>query len=145
VSVPPTAAGLGEAVFVRARSAMGMTVTVALEVLLAVLGSNSFADALAVLVSAPEPVGVTVIAAVAEALTAIVANVQVTVVLTMPVQAELAEANVAPTGSVSVIFTPVAGLGPLFVTVSVYVKGLPAFTGFGCAVLVSDRSAVARI
>jgi hypothetical protein len=90
---------------------------VALAVLLAVLGSNSFAEALAVLVSAPEPVGVTVMVAVAEALTASVANVHVTVAL--PVQAGLAEANVAPAGSVSVIFTPVAGDGPLFVTVSV--------------------------
>jgi hypothetical protein len=96
---------------------MGITVTLAEAVLFAVLGSNSFSVALAVLVSVPEPVGVTVMVAVAEAFTASVAKVHATVVV--PVQAELAEENVAPAGSVSVIFTPVAGDGPLFVTTSV--------------------------
>jgi hypothetical protein len=96
---------------------MGTTVTLTEAVLFAVLGSNSFSVALAVLVSVPEPVGVTVMVALAEAFTASVAKVHVTVVV--PVHAGLAEENVAPPGSVSVIFTPVAGDGPLFVTVSV--------------------------
>ena len=113
----PTPAGLGEAVLVRARSATGTTVTLAEAVLFAVFGSNSFSVALAELVSVPEPVGVTVMVADAEALTASVAKVHVTIVV--PVQAGLAEANVAPAGRVSVILTPVAEDGPLFVTVRV--------------------------
>ena len=44
----PMPAGLGEAVLVRARSAMGVTVTLAEAVLLAATGSNSLADVLAV-------------------------------------------------------------------------------------------------
>ena len=54
---------------------------------------------------------------------------------------ELAETNVTLAGRESVRVTPVAGPGPLLVTVSVYVRNLPAVTGSGASVFVIDKSA----
>jgi hypothetical protein len=49
--------------------------------------------------------------------------------------------NVTPAGNTSVTVTPVAVLGPLFVTVIVYINRPPTTTGSGESVLVIDRSA----
>ena len=48
--------------------------------------------------------------------------------------------KVVPPGSVSVTLTLVAVLGPLFVTVRVYVNVAPAVTGSGESVFVIERS-----
>jgi uncharacterized repeat protein (TIGR01451 family) len=53
---------------------------------------------------------------------------------------EVAETYVVPVGSGSLTFTPVAASGPLFVTVSVHVIGLPTVTGFGLPDFVIARS-----
>jgi hypothetical protein len=53
----------------------------------------------------------------------------------------MVDTQVAPAGRVSVIDTPVAELGPLFVTVIVYVRFCPTITGSGESVLVIDRLA----
>jgi hypothetical protein len=53
----------------------------------------------------------------------------------------LAESNVTLAGNVSVTVTPVAELGPLLVTVIVYVTCSPTETGSGVSVLVIARSA----
>ena len=54
----------------------------------------------------------------------------------------VAVAAVTPGDSVSVTTTFVAGLGPLFVTVSCEVAVAPAVTGSGVVVFANDRSAL---
>src|SRR5262249_39403418 len=53
----------------------------------------------------------------------------------------VAETKVTPVGRSSSSATFVAAAGPAFPTVSVYVRLLPATTGFGEALLLSDTSA----
>jgi hypothetical protein len=80
--VPVAVAGSGESVFVIDRSAEAITVVLTVAVLLAVLGSLSVANTLAVLVIVPPSVGaVTTIVTVALPALAIVPRVQVTVPL----------------------------------------------------------------
>jgi hypothetical protein len=55
------------------------------------------------------------------------------------------ETNVVPAGSVSLHDAEDAASGPLFVTVIVYVKLFPAFTGSGVSTLVTARSATSKI
>ncbi len=119
----PIPTGLGEAVLVTARSATGMTVTVAVEALLVVLGSNSLEATLAVLERGPDPVGVTTMitdTVPAVPIPAIVPSEQVTAVVPLHVPCVgVAETKVAAAGRVSVSVTPVAAEGPLLVTVKV--------------------------
>jgi hypothetical protein len=73
-----------------------------------------------------------------------VPNEHVTVVVPLQVPCdEEADTNVTPAGKISVTMTPVALLGPLLVTVIVYVNVLPTTTGSGASVLEIDRSAAA--
>ena len=55
------------------------------------------------------------------------------------------ETNVDPAGSVSLHDAEVAASGPLFVTVIVYVKLVPAVTGSGVSTLDTARSATSKI
>src|SRR5262249_12804178 len=54
---------------------------------------------------------------------------------------EVAETNVVPAGTTSVSTAAGALLGPALVTVTLYVRSLPAMTGSGLSVLATDRSA----
>jgi len=65
--------------------------------------------------------------------------VQVTVE-PLAVQPEEADTKVTPAGSVSETTMPVAGSGPLFTAVIVYVRLPPGGMGFGVAVVVTPRS-----
>ena len=60
-------------------------------------------------------------------------------------QPAVAETNDSPLGSGSETVVPIAELGPLLVTLSVYVTFVPGIAGGGDAVLVSARSAIARL
>ena len=118
----PTITGSGESVLVRARSAVVplLTVVTAVEVLLAVLESDSVADTVAVLLKLPAAVGVTTRVTVALALLLIVPRGQLTVLV--PLQLPwpgVAETKLTPAGKVSVKLTPVAVEGPLLVMVRV--------------------------
>ena len=121
--MPPALIGSGLSVFATDRSATGLTVVVCDPELLPGLGSASVALAVAVLVmdGTDAPDVVTTIVTVALALTAKLPIVQFMVVV--PVQEPCveagAEASVTLAGSGSLRFTPVAGFGPLFVTVMV--------------------------
>ena len=97
---------------------------VAVAVLLAVFGSGGDAAlTLAVFVIVPFLVGLTVIVTVRVAPLAIVPRSQVTRDFDgFAVQLALADAKPAFFGKVSVTDTPVALLGPLFVTMIVYVR-----------------------
>ena len=88
-------------------------------VLSALVGSGSLPLTVAVFVMVVAVAGVvTVIVNVALAPAASEPTVQVTVPETL-VQPVEAETNVTPAGRVSVTLTPVAGLGPLFLAVTV--------------------------
>src|SRR5882762_4827851 len=105
-------------------------------------GSSSFAATLAVLLMPPVCVGVTTSVTVAELPFARDPSAQLIVLV--PVQLlwlGVTETNVSPAGSVSLTLTPVAALGPLFVTVIVYVRLPPTMTGSGESALVMLRSA----
>ena len=114
--------------------------------LFAPLGSDTLDATVAVLVIVPEATGVTTIVAVAMAAAASEPRSHRTswkkALTTVQVPwlgvAELTER--LPAGIRSMSLTPVAGLGPLFVTVSVYVKGSPAVAGSGEAVMPIVRS-----
>ena len=82
-------------------------------------GSDSLPLTVAVLVTVPTEVGVTVIVIEALAPEASEPALQVTVpeALVQVPWEELAETNVTPAGRLSVTVTPVAGLGPLLVAV----------------------------
>ena len=124
------------------RSAEAVTLVVAVAVLSVLVGSGSLALTVAVFVMLPCVTGtVTVIVKVALAPDASVPALQVTVpeALVQPLEAET---NVTPAGRVSVTTTPVAGLGPLLLAVTVYVMVLPATAEAG-PVFVIDRSAEA--
>ena len=68
-------------------------------------------------------------------------QVMVVVALQLPCVA-LVETKLTPAGSRSVIATPVAGEGPLFVTTMRYVRLVKAIAGFGEAVLLMKRLAL---
>src|SRR5438309_1620075 len=77
------------------------------------------------------------------------AFVGLTVTFTMPFAPPVrvptvlvADTNVVPAGTGSATFTPVAGLGPAFVTVIVQVIWFPRTAGFGAPLFVIDRSIV---
>jgi hypothetical protein len=55
----------------------------------------------------------------------------------------VADTKLTPGGNVSANVTPVAPLGPALLTVTVYVRVLPATTGSGLSVLVTETSAEA--
>ena len=103
---------------VKARSADATTGVLTVAVLFVGTGSVSFAATLAVFVSVPAAVGLTTIVTVALAVFASVPRLQLTVAVQVP-WLGVAETNVTPVGTVSVKVTPVAGDGPLLVTVSV--------------------------
>ena len=86
----------------------------------AVLGSGVVAVTLAVLVSVPTAVGLTMMVTVAVAALASVPILHVMVVVPVQVPAvEFAETSVGPAGKRSVSVTPAAEAGPLFFTVRV--------------------------
>src|SRR5262249_51141795 len=107
-------------------------------VLLFGFGSVSFAVAEAVLVIEPGALGavVTIVTVTLELLVRVPRS-QVTVPLAFGHEPKLEEAdtNCTPLGSTSVSLTPVAVFGPLFVTVTVYVRVCPVTTGSGESVL----------
>src|SRR5437763_1974077 len=107
-------------------------------VLLAGLVSVSVAVTVAVFVMVPGVGGAwTTIVTVALAPLLMVPRLPVTVlpaVVTVP-WLGVAETNVTPAGNVSVRVTPVAALGPLLATVTMYVRVCPARTGSGESVL----------
>ena len=107
-------------------------------------GSGSVALTPAVLLSCPALCGVTMILMTAVAPRAIPPRLQVTALL--PVQEPtvgFAEPKLIPAGKVSVMTTFVAGEGPLFVTVIRYVRLACEIAGFGEAVFVKARFALA--
>src|SRR5262245_33629742 len=114
-------------VFVIERSADGV-VTMALAVSLLMLGSNSFWNVLvAVFVNVPGCVTVALIGSVADWPTPIVPTVHVPVAGSyVPCEGLPPGTNVRPCGSGSLTMTPVAGLGPLLVAVTVKVMVSPA-------------------
>src|SRR5712692_6327391 len=104
-------------------------VIVTLALLFAATGSVSFSAVLvAVLVSEPVAVTVAVRAKVTEAPLATAPMFQTPVPLVYVPWLGAAETNVRPTGSWSVIWTPVASEGPLLVTVTVNVTFEPTVT-----------------
>jgi hypothetical protein len=146
VSVLAATTGSGESVLVTLTSAEAVTVVVALALLFALLGSDSLAVTVAVLVIVPPALGaVTVIVTVADPPLAIPPRLHVTVPalwLQVPWVA-VADTKPTPAGNVSVKVTPVAPLGPALLTLTVYVSVLAATTGSGESVLVTERSAEA--
>jgi len=120
----PTTTGFGSADFWSARSAVARICTVTLDELFPGLGSVSFAVTVAVLTEEPAAAGWTWIDTVADAPLASVPSAQLIVV--EPVQDPWLGVGGAksctPAGSASLRVTPVACEGPLFVTVTVYVK-----------------------
>src|ERR1700704_2390633 len=121
---PETVAVAGPVLLIARSADFAETLTVVLAeaVLLAVLGSGSFAPTVAVLVMVPAVAGaVALIVIVALAPDASEPTVQTTglpVTVQVP-WVEVAVAEVTPAGRVSVTVAPVAGLGPLLVAFTV--------------------------
>jgi hypothetical protein len=137
---PTTSTGSGESALRIDRSADALTVVLSLSLLLPGTGSFTLEDTLAVLVIVPPSLGAVAVMVISGAgPTAKLARVQVIPRQLHPVP--LAVAPVTPAGSVSVTLTLVAVLGPLFVTVRVYVRFWPTTTGSGASVLVMDKFA----
>jgi hypothetical protein len=109
---------LGATVSLKARSADAVTGVLRVAVLFPGTGSVSLAATLAVFVTVPAAVGVTTIVTVALAALARVPRLQLTAAVQVP-WLGVAETNVTPVGTASVKVTPVAGDGPLLVTVRV--------------------------
>lgn len=105
-------------VSVKARSAEALTVVLTVAVLFPGTGSVSLAATLAVFVSVPAAVGLTTIVTVALAVFARVPRLQLTVAVQIP-WLGVTETKVTFVGTASVKVTPVAGDGPLLVTMSV--------------------------
>ena len=135
--------GSGESDFATVRSAAGRTVVSCVVELFAVFGSNSSAAQLTLFVATPDTRACTVMVALAEPPTAILPSVQFT---TLPAALQPLEAltKETPAGSVSLTVTFVAGSGPAFDTVIVYVKFCVLLTGFGSEVFVTEMSADGR-
>jgi len=120
----------------------GLTVVIRVSELFEGFGSDSLAETLAVLESVVATVGVTTIVTVAVAPLSSEPRAHVTVLVPAQLPCDEEEdTNVTLTGSASLVVTLVAVLGPLLLTVSVYVREFPTVTGFGDAALVIDRSA----
>jgi hypothetical protein len=139
----PTNTGSGESVLLSDRSAdKPLTVVVVVALLLPDTGSATLLVTLAVLLNVPPAVGVTTIVTVALAALARVPRLHVTVAVPLQLPCDgVVDTQVTPPGSVSVTETPVAELGPLFVTVIVYVRFCPTRIGSGESVLVTERFA----
>jgi len=103
---------------VKARSADATTGVLTVAVLFVGTGSVSFAATLAVFVRVPTAVGLTRIVTVACPEFASVPRLQLTVAVQVP-WLGVAETKVTLAGTASVKVTPVAGEGPLLVTVRV--------------------------
>jgi len=123
-----------------------LTWTVADAVLFAGFVSDSLPVTVAVFVIEPTVVAVVRIVTVALAPAASPPSWQVTSGLPehVPCVAEL-ETNVIPAGTGSASVTPLAALGPLFVTTIVHVTCRPSDTGFGAALFVTARSIVGGV
>ena len=104
-------------------------------------GSGWLPETDAVFVIVPAAVGRMTIVTVAEAPLARSPSAHVTVVVPeqLPWLA-VDDLALSPEGSVSVTVTPVAGFGPLLVTVSVYVRSRPARDGSAESTFVTPRS-----
>ncbi len=144
----PTSTEPAEAVLLIDRSAAGSTWVVVVQLLLPMLGSATLLDTLAVLLSKPTAAadGVTTMVTVTLAPLFKVPMAHVTVpppFEQVPLDAPVHDPDTYATfaGNGSVTLTPVAALGPLFVTRMLYVRGWPAKTGSGESLLVSDRLA----
>ena len=144
----PAATEVGLAVLVATRSACvaRATTSEAVAVLFAVLGSVidevTFAVSLMAVPGAVPAVTFTVYVIVAGAPGARLGSVQVKVATVHVHPAGPVRVTVVVfAGSASVRLTVVAVLGPPLVTTCVYVMTLPACTGTGAAVFVTDRSA----
>ena len=143
----PAATEVGLAVLVATRSACvaRATTSEAVAVLFAVLGSVidevTFAVSLMAVPGAVPAVTFTVYVIVPGAPGARLGSVQVKVATVHVQPAARQRDRVVFAGSVSVRLTVVAVLGPPLVTTCVYVMTLPACTGTGAAVFVTDRSA----
>src|SRR6476659_9038001 len=115
----PTVTGSGASVLTIARSvdfaATGLTVVLVVLVLLALAGSASLPETVAVFEIVPLPVVVTVIVTdvLAPLARSPMAQLTLPAVLTQPAEALL---KVTPAGTVSEAVTPVAASGPLLVT-----------------------------
>ena len=126
--------------------AAAATVVVAVAALSEASGSFAPDPADAVLLSTvpattPEPT-CTVSVTVADAPLARAPRLHVTVVVPPHDPCEgVADTNDVPAGCVSVIVTPGASDGPVFVTPIAYVRSVPAVTGSGESVFVTARSA----
>ena len=122
-----------------------VAVTVAVALLFAGTGSVSVAVTLAVFAIVPPTTGaVTTSATVIELPEASAPAEHVTVAVPVQVPCDgVADTNVVPAGSTSATVTPVAPLGPLFVTVIVYAMFAPPATAAAAAVFVIARAAVA--
>jgi len=151
VRLVPATTGLGLPVLVTDRSADVLTVVIAVAVLLAGFGSK-VAEATVAVFAITVPV-----TTLALTLTTSV-NIELPtandglVQLTVPVPPTAgavqvhpagvaSETNVVPAGRVSARVADTATLGPAFVAVIVYVRLLPAVTGLGLPVFVTERSA----
>jgi len=119
-----------------------LTIVDVVAVLLPGTGSVVVLETDAVLAIVPGWDGVTVIVTVAVAPAATAPRLQVTVATPEQVPTLVDDdPKLTPAGSVSVTVTVPAALGPLLLTVRVYVSGLPASAGLGEPVFVIDRSA----
>ena len=110
--------GSGESDFATVRSAAGLTVVVAVAPLLEVSGSNSAPATPQLFVMVPPLRGRTVTVTVLLSSTARLCRSQVTIP-PLAEQPVLADTKSTPAGKVSVTTTPLAGSGPLLVTVIV--------------------------
>ena len=154
--MPPAATALTPSVLAIARSATGFTVSVSVALLLPGVGSVVPPGAVTVAVLEMLPIAATV-AGTVYVMTAPFFIVTVVLrlpdplaaphaVVTVPPLPGLLTAHVqlpiaSPTGAVSTTVAPATSLGPLFVTVIVYVVLPPANTAATPSVLVIARSA----
>ena len=118
------------------------TMVCCVALLLLEFGSPSLPKTVAVLVMSPGAAGA--VTAMVSGVLAAFARFPTVQVTTSPAGTQLGldkpELNVTPVGRLSVTITPVAGFGPLFVTVTVYVSVAFTVTGSGASVLVKDKS-----
>jgi hypothetical protein len=117
------------------------TTTEAEAVLFAVFVSASLPTTVAVFGIVPVTFAVVTIVIVAVCPTPMFPSEQLTSAPPVQVPREVVtDTNVVPAGIASATFTPVAGLGPAFITVSVQVIRFPRVAGFGLPDFVIDRS-----
>jgi hypothetical protein len=129
----PAVTGSGESVLVTDKSADVATVVVA--VLETTVPFATLALTLTTSVKTADPSGTD------DALQLTVPLALTAGVVQLQPPGELRDTNVVPTGSASLSDTVCAVDGPLLVAVIVYVRSVPAVTGSGLSVLVTDKSA----